>query len=181
MQGESIRRAAATVAAAAYGALAVTLLWKGVGEGHYDRPSEYVVGWLFVVALVGVAVAVGLFDRASTWGVRLVVVGSLLVALGTAYGNVTGEDPDWFVVFGGPGNLLAFLGCILIARALWPRGGAPRVLAVLLVLYVPASLVLAEIGGGFVAAVTWLLVAARYGVAPSAAPGRAAMGDAVAR
>lgn len=155
-----VQRVAAATAALAYATLAVMILANGTGEGHYDASFEYLIGYLFVAALLSVSLAVGAFRNRSPRGAALVVAGALLVAFGVMWGNVTGEDPEWFALFGVPGNLLVLAGCVLVARRLWQEGANGVVLAVLLVGSAPASLVAAELGGGFVAATLWALVAA---------------------
>jgi hypothetical protein len=157
---ERIHRAAAAIAALAYAGLAITVTAKGTGEGHYEEPFEYVIGSLFLLALLSVAVAVGTFRDRSPRGTMLVVLGGLLVAFGVGWGTLAGEDPAWFALFGVPGNVLMLVGFVLLARRVRHEGKAGRVLAVLLVACVPLSLVAAEIGGGLVAALLWGLVAA---------------------
>jgi hypothetical protein len=159
-----IARLAAGCAALAYGVLGVVVPWKGTGGGEYVHDSEYVIGYALVVAVLGVAVAVGLFRERSRWGPLLVRVGAVALAVGVMWGNVTGDDPSWFVVFGLPGNLLLLVGCVLIAKALWHDGGRVRAFAVMLAVSVPVSLVAAEVGGAFLAAAVWALVA--FGVVP---------------
>jgi hypothetical protein len=155
-----LQRAAAAIAALAYAGLAATVTAKGTGEGHYEATFEYVIGSLFLTALLAVALAVGTFRDRSPRGASLVVAGSLLVAFGVGWGTLAGEDPAWFAVFGVPGNLLMLAGFVLVARRVRREGRAGLVLAVLLVASVPLSLVAAEIGGGLVAALLWGLVAA---------------------
>ena len=173
--GSMVARLAAGCAALAYGVLGVVVPWKGTGGGEYVHDFEYVIGYALVVAVLGVAVAVGLFRERSRWGPLLVRVGAVVLAIGVMWGNVTGDDPSWFAVFGAPGNLLLLAGCVLIAKALWRDGGWVRAFAVMLAVSVPVSLVAAEVGGAFLAAVVWALVAcglvpAHGASAPSAEP-----------
>jgi hypothetical protein len=155
-----LQRIAAAIAALAYVGLAITVVSKGTGEGHYEASFEYVIGYLFLTALLAVSLAIGVFRDRSPRGTALVIAGSLLVAVGVGWGNLSGEDPSWFAVFGVPGNLLMLVGFALIARRVRREGKPGVVLALLLVACVPLSLIAAEIGGSLVAALLWALVAA---------------------
>ncbi len=154
-----VQRFAAAVVAAGYAVMAVVILRAGVGQGEYETASEYVVGYLFAGLLLALALAIGVFRDRSRVGASLVAGGSLVLLFGVMWGNVAGHDPSWFVVFGLPGNLAILVGSVVIARHVWREGTRGRVLAVLLVAYVPAGLIGAEAGGGLLAAVPWALVA----------------------
>lgn len=155
----TVQRCAAGAAAIAYAVLGVVVPWKGTGEGQYVHSFEYVIGYALAVAVIAVAVAVGIFRERSVRGPQLVRIGAAVLAVGVMWGNLTGDDPAWFVLFGGPGNLLMLAGLLLVARALWRDGGSTRAFAVLLALTVPLTLAGAELGGGFVGTVTWGIVA----------------------
>jgi hypothetical protein len=160
LRSRGVQRAAAAVVAAGYAGLAVTIVWKGTGDGNYDAPFEYVIGYAFVVVLLSLAVAIGIFRDRSSRGATVVVAGCLVLVFGVMWGNVTGDDPAWFAAFGVPGNLAIFVGSLMVAVRVWREGTRGRLLAVLLGLYAPVGLVGAELGGGVLAAVLWLLVAA---------------------
>jgi hypothetical protein len=65
-------------------------------------------------------------------GPLLVAVGYGLLVVGVAAGLALREDPDWFVVLGLPGNLLAGIGFVVAALAGWRAKRIPGWAAVLL-------------------------------------------------
>lgn len=65
-------------------------------------------------------------------GPLLVAVGYGLLVLGVGAGLALREDPEWFVVLGLPGNLLASIGFIVSALAGWRSRRIPGWAALLL-------------------------------------------------
>lgn len=109
-----------------------------------------------VVAVTG-ARRMGLLTSTPSWLIR---IGYSLVAAGVLAGVVMGEDPDWFFVVGGPGNLLAIIGFIwwgIVAI----RGRRMPLWACLLCGFGGTTAVLfGEFGTGVLIGSFWLWVAA---------------------
>lgn len=159
LRSRAVQRVAAAVVAVGYVGLAITVVWKGTGGGDYNDPFEYVIGYLFVALLLALAVAIGIFRDRSSRGATVVAAGCLVLAFGVMWGTITADDPSWFAAFGLPGNVAIFVGSIMIAVRIRGEGTRGHLFAKLLVLYAPVGLIGAEIGGGFLACVLWLLVA----------------------
>jgi hypothetical protein len=98
---------------------------------------------------------------ASRVGGMVFISGQGLLLAGMLPGFALGYSPDWFVVVGLPGNLLALIGMTLIAVYSWRRRTLPRVIAVLLPLSVLIGIGVAEFGGGVVIAIVWGAIAMR--------------------
>jgi hypothetical protein len=92
----------------------------GSPAAEYGSVLDWVRELLFLGYLVGAVATVlasrraGLCSRAAS---RLIGVGYGAIAAGVAAGMALREDPDWFFVLGGPGNLLAIGG--FVTWAVW--------------------------------------------------------------
>lgn len=128
------RRAAAWAASAAAAALALVLVWRdGPPKPDFSDPVQYVQDGLFLAYLLSAPVALLLAARAglvARTAARLVALGYGLLVIGVGAGMVLREDPEWFAVIGGPGNLLAGIGFVVLAVAAVRRRTLPLPLAV---------------------------------------------------
>lgn len=92
----------------------------GSPEATYDSPADWLREGLvlcFLVASCGailLAYRSGLAPRAA---MVLVVCGYGAVVVGVSAGLIMREDPEWFMLLGGPGNLAAIAG--FITWAVW--------------------------------------------------------------
>jgi hypothetical protein len=98
---------------------------------------------------------------ATTRPTRLIGVGYALVAFGVAAGFVLRDDPDWFVVVGVPGNLLAISGWIALGITSTKRDLLPRWAAVLGAVGGVFAVLFAEFGSGVLIGSFWLYLAFR--------------------
>lgn len=134
-QDERGRVPAAWAAAATAGALAVLLVMRNrPPEPDFDDPMQYVQDGMFVTYLVAAAAALVLAARAglvARTAARLVAVGYGMLVVGVLAGMALQEDPEWFAVLGGPGNLIAGIGFVVLAVAAVRRRTLPVPLAVL--------------------------------------------------
>ena len=145
---------AAYVAAAGF--LLLTIL--GFTLGFADIPA---VNWAFLVTLVATTLALAATSAAGVAPRRpavLAIVGYGAIAVGVFIGILLGEDPDWFFLIGGPGNLLAAIGMVwigihVIVSQVWPRWTG-----VLFVLAGLFSVLFAELGTSLLAVVLWSVV-----------------------
>ena len=116
----------------------------------------------FFAYLVG-SIAALYFARhlqfAATRPARLICVGYSHVAFGVAAGFVLRDDPDWFVVVGIPGNLLAVVGWIALGVTSTKRHLLPRWLAVLGAVGGVFAVLFAEFGSGVLIGSFWLYLA----------------------
>lgn len=115
------RRAGAWAASATAAALALVLvLREGPSKPDFSDPLQYVQDGLFLAYLVTASIALVLAARAglvARTAARLVALGYGLLVIGVAAGMVLREDPEWFAFIGGPGNLLAGIGFVVLAVA----------------------------------------------------------------
>ena len=130
--------------------------------------ADYATFWgnvreiAFMIYLVTAALgarALGRTGLFSSWGTRLVCAGYLVVALGVAAGFVLREDPDWFFVFGVPGNLLAIIGWAAVGFTGVRGRDLPLWTAVLAGLGGVFAVVFADFGTGALVGLLWLVVA----------------------
>lgn len=163
------RRAEAFGVAAVLGGLAWLLLsvvqaTNPTFDAVLDSPIDYVNDATFTVALVCTAVAVvglkfvGIAPRPAA---LLVAGGYLLIAVGVVAGLALGHSPDWFVVVGLPGNLLAIVGMIWLGIAIIRRRTLPVWAGVLAILAGLFAVVMSELGTSAITGVFWLYIGAR--------------------
>ncbi len=149
---------AALLAAVSYLVLAGIQLTNPPFEGVLTTPADYANDASFLAAMlfsVATVVGLGRHLNASLPAVLLASVGQILVSIGVGVGLVTGVDPDWFVFLGLPGNLIAWVGYAWLGVWAWRRRAMPRWVAALLIVSVPVTLVLADLGGSAVTALLW--------------------------
>jgi hypothetical protein len=89
------------------------------------------------------------------------ILGWSLLLLGFLPGFVLGHSPDWFVILGLPGNMLALIGMTMCAVYSWRSRTLPRVIAALLPLSVLIGVGVAEFGGSIVLVIIWGAIAMR--------------------
>lgn len=136
----------------------------GPPGADYDSVLDWVRECLFLVyvlvsmAAVRTAAVAGLAPRAAAW---LVGIGYGAIALGVSIGMALRDDPDWFMLLGGPGNLLAAAG--FITWAVWGhrRRVLPLFAAVLCGVGGLVAVFLAELGTSVLIAAFWFYVASR--------------------
>jgi len=103
-------------------------------SADYDSLGGNLLEVAFFAYLVSSVVAIGMVQRASlttTLAARLIGMGYTLVAFGVAAGFVLRDDPDWFLILAGPGNLLALIGWIMLGVSGARKRLIPRWTAVL--------------------------------------------------
>ena len=94
----------------------------GSPEASFDSAGDWLREGLFAAYLV-LATATTLLAHRQGLAPRaaavLVGLGYGAIAVGVAAGMALRDDPDWFMVLGGPGNLLAAAG--FVTWAVWGR------------------------------------------------------------
>ena len=154
---------AARAAAAAALALAVLVVARpGSPEPDFGDPLQYVQDGLFTAYLLAASGALVLAARAglvSRVASRLVAVGYGMLVVGVVAGMVLREDPEWFAVLGGPGNLLAGIGFVVLAVTAARRRTLPVPLAVLGGVGGFFAVLMAEFGSGVLVAAFFALLA----------------------
>ena len=97
-------------------ALAVLMVMvEGPPEFRLETATDWMRELGFVGYLVASVVSVGAVRRLRhipRVPAVLIQVGYGLLVIGVTAGLVLGEDPDWFFVLGGPGNLMAGVGFV---------------------------------------------------------------------
>ncbi|MGY1710030.1 hypothetical protein ACI8AC_11030 [Geodermatophilus sp. SYSU D00758] len=97
------------------------------------------------------------------WGARVASAGTVLLGAGMVSSAVNGEDLAFFPAVAAAANALWFLGSVALAVSLWRAGRVPRAIAGLLVLLMPCTIVLSQLGGGipagaYLAVLGWVLL-----------------------
>lgn len=158
-------QAAAIVVALASIVGAIYQLSTSSGPGAtYESASDYVREIAFLTYLVGTIVAiraarsVGIITRNPSW---LIVIGYGLITVGVTIGLALRDDPDWFFLLGGPGNLLAAIGFVAWGVIAGRTKVFPWWLAGLCIVGSLVAVLFAEFGTGLVIAAFWLVIAAR--------------------
>jgi hypothetical protein len=149
--------------AAAYLVLTGIQITNPTFDDYLTTTVDYVNDGSF---FAGLLLSLGGLWGLRRWGAPLAAVviagvGQVLVAFGVSVALVTGVSPDWFVVVGLPGNLIAWIGLIWLGVWAWRRRATPRWVAVLMMLSVPIGVGVAEQGGSIVTAVLWCAVGAQ--------------------
>jgi hypothetical protein len=85
------------------------------------------------------------------WGARVASAGAVLLGAGMVSSAVNGEDLAFFPAVATVANALWFLGSVALAVSLWRAGRVPRPVAALLVLVMPCTIFLSQMGGGILA------------------------------
>lgn len=96
--------------------------------------------------------------RAARVGAAVVSAGHVLLAFGATASNLNGEDYAWFAYVAVPANLAMLAGSITMAVSLWRAGTVPRLVAAALPALWLCEIILAQLGGGLIVGVYWLIV-----------------------
>ena len=134
----------------------------GPPTATYDSLLDWVRELLFLgyvvlsVAAARSAVRAGLAPRPAA---LLIGTGYGAIALGVSIGMALRDDPEWFMLLGGPGNLLAAAGFVVWAGGGVRRGVIPRFAALLCGVGGLVAVILAEYGTSVLIAAFWFYVA----------------------
>lgn len=148
---------ATTAGVAAFATAVYQVATPGPPQATFESLADWLRELLFVtylaasIATVALARRRQLAPRATLW---LVGSGYGAILGGVLYAALTRDDPDWFFVLAGPGNLAAIAG--FVVWAVWGRrtGVQPPWAAVLCGVGGTVAVLLAEVGtsvliGGF--------------------------------
>ncbi len=158
------KAAAIVVATCAIGLAVYHALSTSAPSADYDTFGGNAREVAFFAYLVGSIVALSSARRArvaTTRATQLIIVGYALVAFGVAAGFVLRDDPDWFVVVGIPGNLLAIIGWITLGITSTKQRLLPRWAAILGAVGGVFAVLFAEFGSGVLIGSFWLYLAFR--------------------
>lgn len=136
----------------------------GTPTATFDSPLDWIREVLFLSYLLASIGSIRLAARsglATRWPALLVSVGYGLISVGAAYGMVTREDPDWFFVLAGPGQLLAIVGFIWFAISGFRRRVLPGWAALLAGAGGTVAIIMAELGSSVLIGAFWLWVASQ--------------------
>ncbi|HEX6301492.1 MAG TPA: hypothetical protein VF148_13590 [Acidimicrobiia bacterium] len=158
---ERVNRLGPYIAAAAVAVLAALVsMGLQLTNPRFDSELTTAVDWakeisltLFIGATIVAMLGLVSYRVVPRVGGSAFLVGQSLILVGLLAGLLLGHAPDWFFVVGGPGNLLAFIGMMVVAVYAWRHRTLPRVIAVLMPLSVLFGVGVAEFGGGIVTAV----------------------------
>jgi hypothetical protein len=160
----SVAIPASVAALTAAGIAAYQALTPGSPGATFGSLNDWARDLLFLGYLVASVLAVrasrraGLAPRAAS---LLITFGYGAIAVGVSAGLVLQEDPDWFMVLGGPGNLAALAG--FVTWAIW--GVRTRTLpawaALLCGVGGLVAVLFAEFGTSILIASFWCYVVAR--------------------
>lgn len=159
---------ALTVAALTAGVLAIVMaVYQVATPGAPEATFESFADWLrevvflaFLISSIGATLAArraGLAPRAVA---LLIGIGYGAVAIGVATGMVMREDPDWFVLLGGPGNLLAVAGFVAWGFWSWRRRVLPGYASVLCGVGGAVAVLGSEFGSSVLVAGFWFSLGA---------------------
>jgi hypothetical protein len=151
------------------GSLAIGLaIYQVAVPGAPDATFETLLDWVREFLFLGyllasitatvIAARRGLAPRASMW---MIGCGYGAVAIGVAAGMTMREDPEWFFVLGGPGNLLAAAG--FVTWAVWAirRRVLPVLVGLLCGVGGTVAVLGSELGTSVLVGGFWLYVASR--------------------
>jgi hypothetical protein len=152
-------------AIAAFVEVTYQLATPGPAGATYNSASDYVREFAFLTYLIATMVAVlaarpvGIIKRVPA---SLIVVGYGLLTIGVTIGLALRDDPDWFFLLGGPGNLLAAIGFVVWAIQAAHHRVFPWWLALLCGVGGFIAVLGAEVGTTVVIGVFWTALAWRY-------------------
>lgn len=156
---------AMVVAGASAIALAVLMVTVGLPGGYrLETASDWMreLGFLtYLAASVLSVVAVRQRLQIPKVPALLIEIGYGLLVVGVGAGLILGDDPEWFFVLGGPGNLMAGIGFVWWAIWAATRRVLPVWLAVLGGVGGFVAVLGAEFGTGVLIGSFWLVMAAR--------------------
>jgi hypothetical protein len=154
----------ALVAASAMAMAAYQVLTPGSPTATFGSLSDWVRD-LALLAYLGLSIAGVLAaheHRLATRGVAVLVsVGYGAVLAGVVAGLVLQEDPSWFVVLGGPGNVLAGVGFVTWGVQAWRHRVFPLWAALLCGVGGFLAILLAEFGTTVLIGSFWIYLATR--------------------
>jgi hypothetical protein len=132
--------------------------------GDWMRELGFLAYLVATCLAVAAARRAGLAPRVPS---ILVLLGYGLLAAGVLAGLVLREDPEWFFVVGGPGNLLAAIGFVWWAIAGWRSQAIPGWASLLLGVGGFFAVLFSEFGTGLLIGSfwVWLAVTDRRGTA----------------
>ncbi|GAA4513694.1 hypothetical protein GCM10023096_24130 [Nonomuraea ferruginea] len=159
-------RVAAGLAASAGGlAMAVTGVMQAMRPMDDDPRvlgEEHLLLGLFAASLIllvpGLVALARHGGRTALVGAVVVSAGHVLLAFGATSSNLRGEDYAWFPFVAVPANLGMLVGAIMMAVSLWRAGQVPRAVAAALPALWACEIILAQLGGGLIAGLYWLVV-----------------------
>lgn len=166
-----LRRGAAVLTAlCAFGIALYQVLTPGPPGNTYGSLNDWTRDLVFLAYLLSSIFATAacvrddLAPRASAW---LIGVGYALITVGVAIGVVLQHSPDWFMVLGGPGQLLGAAGFLTWAVVGRRRGLLPLWASLLCGIGGVLAILLAEFGTSVLIGAFWLVMAfpERAGVA----------------
>lgn len=105
----------ATAGITALGLAVYQVATPGTPSASYDTVADFVREGLLLAWLAASVLAAGLAERAGLApraAARLIGVGYGLIFVGVAVGVALRDDPDWFMLLGGPGQLLSMAGFV---------------------------------------------------------------------
>ena len=145
--------AAALLAATLSAAVGVTqVLYPQDTLAEIDPRTRVLLVAMSVVLWALAVVHLGLTGRArAAWSGRLAAAGVVGLTVGTLSSAANGEDLAFFPVVATVANAAWFIGAAAQAVSLWRAGRVPRPVAALLVIVMPCTIFLSQLGGGILA------------------------------
>lgn len=104
----------------------------------------------------------------SGWAARTAAAGAVLLTAGMIGSAANGEDLSWFPLVATVANAAWLVGSVGLAVSLWRAGRLHRTLAAGVVLVMPGTIFLSQLGGGvlvgaYLATLGWLLLRGQAG------------------
>jgi hypothetical protein len=136
----------------------------GAPGASFESASDWLREGMFATYLVAAILATLAGARAEM--VRrtpagLLVAGYSMILVGVTIGMLLRDDPDWFMLLGGPGVLLSTAGFVAWAVVGWRRGTLPGAVAILCGVGGPVAILGSELGLSVLAGAFWIWVSAR--------------------
>jgi hypothetical protein len=135
----------------------------GTPSATYDGLLDWLRELIFLLYLLGSIAAMTRALRsglATRWPAALVRGGYALIAIGVTAGMILQEDPDWFFVLGGPGQLAGIVGFVWFAVSGYRRRLLPPWAALLAGVGGVTAILMSELGTSVLIGAFWLWLAA---------------------